>query len=134
MADLQIQISQTGGMDWVFDGFGGVAYATDDIQTAVLLSIYTNKGSWFGDTYSKYVLGSDLYLLTNSTITSQAVLLLQAKDYVLEALQWLLTENLVQSFAVQTAMLTTTMLAIYVQVLENTPQAKPINYTFSVPL
>ncbi len=133
MTDLLIQLSTSGASDWATQ-YNDLVYAPDDIQIYVMVSLLSNRGSWFGDTWGRYQVGSDLYLLQSTPVTSQAVLLLQAKDYATASLQWLVTEGLIQSFTVTTQMLIPTVLEINVSIIELPNQTIPLIFSYSIPL
>ena len=63
----------------------------EGLETAILLSLFTDRGGWWGDP----VLGSRLYLLARSK-REQSVLS-QAVDYAVEALSWLVEDRVASS-------------------------------------
>lgn len=79
----------------------------DDLRTAVILSLFTDRGSAWQDSLEGVPLGSRLYLLRRAKRTQQT--LLQARDYCQEALAWLVDDGVAASVAVQTAWAGTTL-------------------------
>jgi phage gp46-like protein len=95
------------------------AIVTDELlDTAVLISLFTrrraddddalpdprstDRGGWWGDSYADIegdLIGSKLWLLSRSKATSDV--LLQAKAYALEALQWLIDDGIADSIDVE---------------------------------
>lgn len=80
----------------------------DDLRTAVILSLFTGRGTAWWDSLEGVVLGSRLSLLRRAKRTQQT--LLQARDYCREALQWLIDDGVAGSVAVETAWQGTTLL------------------------
>jgi phage gp46-like protein len=66
----------------------------DDLQTWVILSLFTQRGEWWGDAFADIPLGSYLHRLLRAKRTTDT--LLQAEDYAREALAWLVLDNLAQ--------------------------------------
>lgn len=88
---------------------------TDELYTALLLSIFCNKradkddalnglyehhGYW-ADTVFGFELGSKLYLLESRKLDDKTVL--DARDYIIEATQWLLSDGWLKSIEVTTS-------------------------------
>lgn len=99
----------TGFGDWALSG--GQLAAGDDVQTAVLISLFTDRvanvddeipdgsddpGGWWGDAGHDVVIGSRLWLLRRAKQTVETLNL--AKDYIAEALQWLIDDGVVGHF------------------------------------
>lgn len=93
--------------DWALDG--AQLQAGNDLVTAVYISVFSDRvagaddvipdGSgdprgWWGD--GDVVIGSRLWLLRRSKQTIETLNL--AKDYITEALQWLIDDGVVGSF------------------------------------
>lgn len=87
----------------------------NDLQTAVLLSLFTDRAAnsddvipdgtgdprgWWGDLDEDSPIGSRLWLLDRSKQTQEV--LNNARDYIVEALQWLVDDGVVASMDVQT--------------------------------
>ena len=117
--------------DWtVVDGGLG----TDPgIRSAVELSLFTdarasadftptdgtdNRRGWWGDTYLGRPLGSRLWQLNRAKKLGNKQLLLQARDYCLEALQWLTDAGAAARVDVQTYWVDAQRLGIAVTVVK----------------
>jgi phage gp46-like protein len=133
MSDIGISVSQNLATDWLLDGFNGIALASDEIETYVIISLFTDLGTNPGDSYSQFTLGSKLYTLFNTAVSNQAQLLKQAQDFCNQALQWMLTLSLVQSITVTPSLLTSSVLQLQVSVVENN-NPTPQTFTFPVSL
>ena len=72
-----------------------------DLRTAVILSLFTDRGSAWQDSLEGVALGSRLFGLRRAKRTQAT--LLQARDYCQEALAWLVSDGVAASVAVQTA-------------------------------
>jgi len=105
-----------------WDTDNGVGYWTvvpgdlasdDDLETAVLISLFTdrlahtddnidqsNRRGWWGDTDADYQIGSRLYLIRRTKLTTETAK--NAKIYATEALQWLIDDGIVSDITVQT--------------------------------
>lgn len=83
----------------------------DDLMTAVLISLFsdrtaaaadvlpddsTDRRGWWGDAGEAYPIGSRLWLLDRSMLTNQVAL--AARQYALEALQWMVDDGVVAEF------------------------------------
>src|SRR5476649_507157 len=104
-----IWIPALGIGDW---SLVGAQLATgNDIQTAVYISIFTDRAAntddvipdgsgdprgWWGDTGQDRPIGSRLWLLSRAKATTDTLNL--AKDYITEALQWLIDDEVVDHF------------------------------------
>jgi phage gp46-like protein len=101
--------SAAGFGDWTLAG--PVLQTGSDLQTAVLISLYTDRvaqlddeipdGSgdprgWWGDAGQAVPIGSRIWLLERAK--QVPVTLLRARDYAAEALQWLIDDKVVASF------------------------------------
>lgn len=90
--------------DWVMNGAD--LQADTGIQTAVLISVFTDRRAasddaisdgtgdprgWWGDDDPSYPIGSRLWLLARAKQTNET--LQRAKDYLIEALRWLLDDG-----------------------------------------
>ena len=72
----------------------------EDLRTAVILSLFTDRGTAWQDSLEGVPLGSRLFLLRRAKRTPQT--LLQARDTCQEALAWLVSDGVAQGVAVQT--------------------------------
>ena len=109
MNDIPIRWSvESGDGDWSPDNATGAS----DLQTAVMLSLFTdrqarpddvipdsseNARGWWGHP----ALGSRLWLLERAKATEATRQ--QAQDYMTEALQWLIDDGVVARFEIKTA-------------------------------
>lgn len=97
--------------DWQMSG--PLLTAGDEIQTAMLISLFTDRMAedgdvipdgtgdprgWWGDDGSTVKIGSRLWLLQREKQTQET--LQRAYDYINEALQWLLDDGVVAKFDV----------------------------------
>ena len=104
-----------------------------DLQSAVLLSLFTDRvlpadlaapdGSddrrgWWGDTYEPSPIGSRLWTLFRAKKADAATTLQDAKDYCLEALKWLLEDQVVATIDVTTLWLTDVQLGIQIVITQ----------------
>lgn len=99
--------------DWKM---AGTQVATGgDLATAVIISVFTdrlanvddlipdgtaNPRGWWGDSGATYRVGSRMWLLERSKKTADV--LQRAKDYLAEALQWLIDDGVVAKFDIVT--------------------------------
>lgn len=105
----------------------------DDLESAIIISIFTDRRAndddkllpnedprgWFGDTFSPYrndKIGSRLWLLRRGKMLPET--LVKAREYVLEALRWLVDDNIVSSVNVTTERYNMNTLAILVEVIK----------------
>lgn len=95
--------------DWTL--VGPALASGNDLASAVLISLLTDRQAavddeipdgtddrrgWWGDIEADALLGSRLWLLTRSKQADQT--LQRAYDYIVEALQWLITDDAVARF------------------------------------
>jgi phage gp46-like protein len=119
--------------DWLL--VGPALLAGDDLATAILISIFTDRlaraedvipdGStdrrgWWGDTDARYPIGSRLWLLDRAKQTDAT--LMRARDYVVEALQWLIDDGVVASFDIHVEWTRASFLGV--QVIAHQPSGK----------
>lgn len=99
--------------DWLMNGAqlaGG-----GDLVTAILTSVFsdrlaepddripdgtTDARGWWGDLDETYRVGSRIWLLERAKATNDV--LLRAKNYLAEALQWLIDDGVVAKFEIET--------------------------------
>ena len=128
--------------DW--DVTSGDLAVDATLQTAVLLSLFTDRVAdpgfvpppgepvdrrgWWGDSYEPSPLGSRICQLNRTVKTDGATLLAQARDYCLEALQWLKDDGVAGSIDVTTWW--TSAQAIGIRVVIAKPQASPQTFDF----
>jgi len=115
------------------------------LETAVALSLFTDRRAepddqppsgderdrrgWWADQFSAVEgdrIGSRLWLLDRSKRTNETVL--RAKEYVLEALAWMLEDRVVASIDVQ---IETTASALLIAVGLQRPGRDPVTYRFA---
>lgn len=113
-----------------------------DLQSAVVISLFCNRlaqsgdkidgdnrHGWWGDSYATVngsLIGSRLWLLKRSVATQETANL--AKQYCLEALQWLVEDQVADSIQVETAIIGQFSLGIGVTI--NKPNATSANFKF----
>lgn len=106
----------------------------NDLQSAILISLFTNRlaeaddplpdpngdrQGWWGDDFANVdgdLIGSRLYLLNREKQTNET--LVRAKEYVEEALQWLLDDLVVDTLNVNVAYVQQGFLGIQVQCVD----------------
>ena len=91
--------------DWK-EGIGDLVNG-DDLQTAVIISLFTDRlanaddahegdrRGWWGDIDSDYRIGARFWLLSREKLTPAVAL--KAEDYAKEALFWLVEDGVVKS-------------------------------------
>jgi len=112
----------------------------DDLPRAVLISLFSwrransdddlpngKKMGWWGDTYSDGKIGSRLWLLTRAKLTTQTVL--NAKDYAIESLQWLLDDGVASALDVQSERQEIDRLALSVKITRGDKTELNIRFT-----
>ncbi len=109
MSDITtIWVASNGRGDWSLSGTQ--LQSGNDLQTSVLISLFTDRmantddaildGSgdtrgWWADD-AQYSVGSRLWLLERAK--QEQSTLIRARDYITEALQWLIDDGVVASF------------------------------------
>jgi phage gp46-like protein len=109
MSDIRtIWVASNGRGDWSLSG--AQLQSGNDLQTSVLISLFTDRiantddavmdGSgdprgWWADD-AQYPVGSRLWLLERAKQESN--ILIRARDYITEALQWLIDDGVVATF------------------------------------
>ena len=102
--------------DWAVSVTGDDLESGDDLVTAVLISLFTDRVAdpddvipdgtddprgWCGDAGETHPIGSRLWLLNRAKQTTET--LTRARDYIVEALQWMLDDGVVASFDITVA-------------------------------
>lgn len=118
----------------------------EGLQTAIVVSLFsdrraddvdalpfghTDRRGWWGDVYPTIPedrIGSRLWLLSREK--ELPVVLVRAKEYAVEALQWLLTDRVASRVDVVTEFTRAGMLGIGVTVYR--PVVDPVTYHFNV--
>jgi phage gp46-like protein len=113
--------------DWVLSG--PMLQTGNDLETAVLISLFTDRvigpddvvpdGSndprgWWGDDGQDYPIGSRLWLLSRAKQTQET--LATARDYITEALQWLIDDGIASTIDVQTEWTAPTLLGALITI------------------
>ncbi|HEY2010523.1 MAG TPA: phage GP46 family protein [Rhizomicrobium sp.] len=104
----------------------------NDLETAVLISLFTDRQAqpddvipdgtgdprgWWGDVPGEPQIGSRLWLLSRSKLTTQVAL--KAKDFCTEALQWLIDDGVASAIAVVTEIVHPSRLYVQVTITKN---------------
>lgn len=94
--------------DWK-EGVGDLV-SGDDLQTAIIISLFTDRlagadddygedrRGWWGDLDSEYLIGSRFWLLRREKLMTQVAL--KAEEYAKEALFWLVEDGVVKSIQI----------------------------------
>jgi len=113
--------------DWLLDARGSLADGAD-LETAVLLSLFTDrtalpgddipdKGTirgWWADTFRTYPLGSRLWLLWREKQTETTRR--RAEEYAREALQWLVQAGVARSATTAAAWIARGLLELTIEI------------------
>lgn len=129
MSDIATAFVDLAG-DWVVTGPG---LADDEgLETAIVLSLFTDRRAnaddelpgalnqrrgWWGDTYAEVPgdrIGSRLWLLAREK--QLPVVLQRAREYALEALQWLIEDGVAREVTVQAEVVRTGVLGLRIEV------------------
>lgn len=130
--------------DWGVSN-GGLA-VDSGLESAVLLSLFTDRlatpdfvppdgskdrrGHW-SDTYESSPLGSNLWQLERAVKSNATAVLAQARTYCLEALQWLIDDQVVASIAVMTAWVSATTLGIAIVITAPNGSTQTFDYAWA---
>lgn len=138
MTDFATHFTDFSG-DWVQTG--PVLLADDGLQTAVLLSLFTdrlagvddalpdagdtvNRRGWWGDAYADIAgdrIGSRLWLLAREKQT--AAVLQRAQSYAREALQWLIDDGVAREVTVIADLGRADVLGLHIEIVRS---ARPV--------
>lgn len=114
----------------------------DDLATAVLISIFTdrtaagddtitdgsgNARGWWGDLARDHPIGSRLWLLERAKETDETAL--RARDYIAEALQWMIDDGVVGRFDLVVQWIAPATLGV--QLVAYKPDGKTISLQFA---
>lgn len=115
------------------------------LETAVLLSLFTDRVAdpsfvpppgepfdrrgWWGDTFEASPIGSRLWQLNRAVKTDGTTLLAEARDYCLEALQWLKDDGVVASIDVATRWIGKQAIGIAIAIAK--PQSPPQTFDYA---
>ncbi|WP_322069971.1 phage GP46 family protein [Paraburkholderia bannensis] len=126
--------------DWLF--VAPALVTGDDLQSAVLVSLFTDRlanaddaipdgtgdpRGWWGDIGEDKPIGSRLWLLDRSKQTQEVLNL--ARDYIIEAIQWLVDDGVIASMDVQTQWVRDTFLGA--QIILYQPTGPQISMTYA---
>lgn len=106
-----------------------------DLETALIISIFTHRRAndddpllpgesrrgWWADTYNPKrndKIGSRLWLLRRAKMLDET--LVRAREYVIEALRWLIEDSIAQSTDVSTSFIGANTIGIYVTIVKPT--------------
>lgn len=124
--------NKRGHADWNFsDNDLATTTGIADLQNAVTVSLFTdrrcadsfitwdnNRRGFWGDSYTDTPLGSRLWELDRAKKLGETQLLLRARDYSKEALQWLIDDGIAASIDVRTFWIDRTAIGIGITVNE----------------
>ncbi|MCP1376052.1 phage GP46 family protein [Dyella lutea] len=128
--------------DWSISG--GALQSGDDITTAALISLFTDRQAtasdplpdasgdrrgWWGDLDEDVPIGSRLWILSRSKLTQQVAL--AAKGYMAEALQWLIDDGVAASVEVTTAIQGRSQLAAVVVIKQSNGQLRTLQFNWA---
>ena len=128
--------------DWKFTAPAIVT--GNDLYTAVLISLFTDRiartddvipdrtgdpRGWWGDVGEATTIGSRLWLLDRSKQT--AAVLSNARDYCVEALQWLLDDGVAAAVDVQAQWVRASFLGIQVAIYQPNGQQLSMTYAWA---
>ncbi|WP_269501113.1 phage GP46 family protein [Burkholderia sp. IMCC1007] len=126
--------------DWEF--VAPALVTGNDLPSAVLISLFTDRAAnpddaipdgsgdprgWWGDIGEDKPIGSRLWLLDRSKQTQEV--LSDARDYIFEALQWLVDDGVVASIDAQTQWVRDTFLGA--QIVLYQPNGSQISMTYA---
>lgn len=128
--------------DWLQDHV--MLQKGNDLATAIYISLFTDRladkndfipdgttdrRGWWGDFQHDHKIGSRLWLLDRSKETNDV--LLKARDYVKEALDWMIKDGIVTKFAIRTEFTRSGMLGIYVLAYKKDGSKEPIMFDWA---
>ena len=135
---MDIAFKQIGDFQFDFLQTGANLSTDADLETAVIISLFTDRRAedddrlpdeteslrgWWGDALNPRRIGSRLWLLRREKQILEV--LLRAKEYTEEALEWLRQEKIARSVVVNTSVVATGILGISIQIMK--PDGKRIN-------
>jgi len=130
----------TGYGDWIVDS-GDIVSGDGfvDLQTAVFISIFTDRVAdpdfiltdgtndrrkWWGEDYYQSTFGSRLWELYRAKVGNKSNVLLMAKNFVLDSLNWLIQDGIAKAISVNTFWQSRDTMGMVVTITEPTTQAK----------
>lgn len=135
-------IVQTGTGDWSISG--GALTSGDDLATAVLISLFTDRvadasdilpdGSddrrgWWGDDGEDVPIGSRLWLLDRSRLTLQVAN--TARIYMEESLKWLVDDEVASGVKVLTAIAGNSQLSAIISITRSNGTVVPLKFNWA---
>lgn len=116
----------------------------DELQTALIISLFTHRRAavddpvplgqsrrgWWADTYNELKndkIGSRLWLLNSAKTTNST--LVRAREYVLEALRWLIEDGVASNVTATTEFLDTQTMAIQI-IVQRSEGAQTFNFSY----
>ena len=127
--------------DWALTG--NRLQTGNDLETAVLISLFTDREAgpddvivdgtddprgWWGDSGEDVKIGSRLWLLARSKQENEV--LAKAKEYIDEALQWLIDDGVVVRFEVTTEWASRGMLGAKIVAYQKDGSMLAMNYSW----
>lgn len=142
MTDIRTTwVVQTGTGDWSIAG--GALASGDDLSTAVLISLFTDRQAndddtppdgggdrrgWWGDKDEAVPIGSRLWLLDRERLT-QAVAN-TAKIYMQEALQWLISDEVASGVVVAVVIASSSQLNSLITITRQDGAVVPLQFNW----
>lgn len=135
-------IVQSGTGDWSISG--GALTSGDDLETAVLISLFTDRTAeatdippdggddrrgWWGDEDEDVPIGSRLWLLDRSRLTSAVAS--TARIYIEEALKWLIDDEVATSVKALTAISGASQLNSIVTITRSDGTVVPLKFNWA---
>lgn len=136
-----VSLSWTGSYNLNTVSGGGYLEYGDDLATAILISLYTDRSAnaddtipdgttdrrgWWGDSGADYNIGSRLWLLNRAKQTDAT--LQSAFDYVQEALKWMLDDGAVGQFEITVQWVKASTLGITVTAIKDGTSVASVSY------
>lgn len=127
---------------WVISG--GALQSGNDLQTAVLISLFTDRlatasdvlpdttgdrRGWWGDLDQTVPIGSRLWLLSRSKLTPAVAV--AAKGYATEALKWILDDGVAAVVTITTTITLPNMLGIQVVIQQSDGTTLALSYNWA---
>ena len=142
---MDITLSFNPNSNFIDIGTNGADLQTgNDLANAIIISLFCNARAqsgdqydgddpqgWWGDSYATvqgFTVGSRLWLLRRQLLTQNIANL--AQQYALEALQWLVTQFVVASVDVQTAIVDRFTLGMNITVTKPNGSIETFEYQF----
>lgn len=135
-------IVQSGTGDWSISG--GALTSGDDLETAVLISLFTDRAAedadippdggddrrgWWGDEDEDVPIGSRLWLLDRSRLTP--AIANTARIYIEEALKWLVDDEVATSVKALTAISGASQLNSIVTITRRDGTVVPLKFNWA---